>query len=61
MDQVTSTQIEKSIKAGFGGGFVVYRQSRQSGRIQATIGHADSRYVVVSDNLFDWTVVSGKS
>ncbi|MFT0531244.1 twin-arginine translocation pathway signal protein [Castellaniella hirudinis] len=53
-------QVEKSIKAGFGGGFSVYRQARGQDGIQATIGHGSRRYVVVSNNLLDWAVVSGK-
>ncbi|MGB3835940.1 hypothetical protein [Castellaniella sp.] len=53
-------QVEKSIKAGFGGGFTVYQQARGKGTIQATIGHGSRRYVVVSNNLLDWAVVSSK-
>lgn len=53
-------QVEKSIKAGFGGGFTVYHQARGRDTIQATIGHGSRRYVVVSNNLLDWTIVSSK-
>lgn len=54
----TPDQVEKSIKAGFGGGFTVYQQAQGLDTIQATIGHGSRRYVVASNNLLDWAVVS---
>jgi len=50
--------IEKSIKAGFGGGFSL-RAHRQSGRfIYANIEHSGNHYTVASTDLFDWAIVS---
>ncbi len=54
----SSAQIEKSIKAGFGGGFSV-RSHRCDGRlVHADIQHAGTCYRVVSQDLFDWHVVA---
>ncbi len=54
----TNTQIQKSIKAGFGGGFSVRAHSRSGGFTYADIEHFDTRYSVVSTDLLDWKIVS---
>lgn len=50
--------IEKSIKAGFGGGFSVQQHSKSAGITYADIQHFDTRYQVASADLVDWKVVS---
>lgn len=52
-------QVEKSIKASFGGGFKTYEYISDKRLNYATIGHAGKRYLVASKNLYDWQVVSG--
>ena len=54
----TFSQIEKSIKAGFGGGFAVHSHHHDGGRFYADIQHAGTRYRVSSPDLYDWKVVS---
>ena len=52
------SQIEKSIKAGFGGGFAVHSHHHDGGQVYADIQHAGTRYRVTSSDLYDWQVVS---
>lgn len=49
--------IEKSIKASFGGGFSVRAHTRSCGLTHADIEHFGNRYVVVSADLLDWKIV----
>jgi hypothetical protein len=49
--------IEKSIKAGFGGGFSVLSHSQSEGLIYADIAHCGNRYVVASTDCRDWEIV----
>lgn len=54
----TEKHIEKSIKAGFGGGFAL-RGHRQSGDLTyAEIEHHGNRYTVASADLVDWKILS---
>lgn len=48
--------IQKSIKAGFGGGFSVLAHSQSNGLTYAEIEHVGNRYLVVSADLVDWTI-----
>ena len=52
------SRIEKSIKAGFGGGFSVRSHTQSNGLTYANIEHFNTRYVVSSTNLLDWKIVS---
>lgn len=54
----TSPSIEKSIKAGFGGGFSVRSHTQSNGITYANIEHLDTRYLVASSNTLDWKIVS---
>ncbi|NYT84300.1 twin-arginine translocation signal domain-containing protein [Pollutimonas harenae] len=54
---VTRTNIEKSIKAGFGGGFSLQGHSQANGYIYANIEHLGTRYAVASADLLDWKIV----
>jgi hypothetical protein len=56
-NSVVDPRIEKSIKAGFGGGFSVHAHSRSAGLTYAQIEHFGTRYQVASADLFDWKVV----
>lgn len=49
--------VEKSIKAHFGGGFEVISHNYIDGLTYADITHAGNRYVVSSNNLHDWTIL----
>ncbi|WP_439924500.1 twin-arginine translocation signal domain-containing protein [Nitrobacter sp. JJSN] len=51
------SDIEKSIKASFGGGFSVGDHTQSGGRTRATIEHFGNRYTVVSPDLLDWKIV----
>lgn len=53
----TDSRIEKSIKAGFGGGFSVQSHSRSNGLTYANIEHLGNRYAVASADLLDWKIV----
>lgn len=49
--------IEKSIKAGFGGGFSVQNHTQSNGLTYANIEHSGNRYTVASADLLDWQIV----
>ncbi len=51
------SQIEKSIKASFGGGFSVRAHTRSGGLTYADIEHFGNRYVVASADLLDWKII----
>lgn len=51
-------QIDKSIKANFGGGFSVRAHAPSRGLTYAKIEHDGNRYVVSSKDLVDWRIVS---
>lgn len=51
------TQIQKSIKASFGGGFSVRTHSQSDGFTYAEIEHFGTRYSVASADLLDWKIV----
>jgi predicted GNAT superfamily acetyltransferase len=51
------SQVEKSIKANFGGGFSVRDYSQSNGRTYANIEHFGNRYAVASADLLDWKIV----
>lgn len=53
-----AAHVEKSIKAGFGGGFSVQSHRAVDGLVYADIRHGGSRYLVTSPDLFDWQVVA---
>ncbi len=55
--QGADLRIQKSIKAGFGGGFSVLAHSQSNGLTYAEIEHVGNRYLVVSANLVDWTIM----
>lgn len=50
-------QIEKSIKAGFGGGFSLRTHRQSGGLTYADIEHLGNRYTVASADLLDWRIV----
>jgi len=50
-------RIEKSIKAGFGGGFSLRSHARSGGLTYADIEHLGNRYTVASTDLLDWKIV----
>lgn len=50
--------IEKSIKASFGGGFSLLTHTQSNGLTYADIEHLGNRYRVASANLLDWKIVS---
>ncbi len=54
--QGADLRIQKSIKAGFGGGFSVLAHSQSNGLTYAEIEHVGNRYLVVSADLVDWTI-----
>ena len=56
--QGADLRVEKSIKAGFGGGFSVRAHGRSHGLTYAEIEHVGNRYTVVSADLIDWKIVS---
>ena len=51
------TQIQKSIKASFGGGFSVRAHSQTDGLTYADIEHFGTRYSVASADLLDWKIM----
>lgn len=51
------SQVEKSIKANFGGGFSVRDYTQTNGRTYANIEHFGNRYAVASADLLDWKIV----
>lgn len=51
------SQVEKSIKANFGGGFSVRDYSQSNGRTYANIEHFGNRHAVASADLLDWKIV----
>jgi hypothetical protein len=55
--QGASPPIEKSIKAGFGGGFSVRSHRVSNGFTVAEIQHFGNRYTVASADLIDWKIV----
>ncbi|WP_420963633.1 twin-arginine translocation pathway signal protein [Brucella sp. IR073] len=50
-------QVEKSIKAGFGGGFSVLSYSQSNGLTYAEIEHFGNRYAVASADLQEWEII----
>jgi len=58
MEPAAGSRIEKSIKAGFGGGFSVRKHTQSRGLIHADIEHAGNRYLVASADMLDWTIVA---
>ena len=55
--QGADLRVEKSIKAGFGGGFSVRAHGRSHGLTYAEIEHLGNRYTVVSADLIDWKLM----
>ena len=53
----SASDIEKAIKASFGGGFSLKAHTQSGRRINANIEHSGNWYAVESDNLLDWTIV----
>ena len=51
------SDIEKSIKASFGGGFSVRAHTQSDGLTYAAIEHFGNQYVVASADLLDWRIV----
>lgn len=54
----TDLHIQKSIKAGFGGGFSVRAHTQSNGLTYADIEHFGNRYAVTSADLLNWKIVS---
>ncbi len=50
-------RIQKSIKAGFGGGFSVRSHRQSNGLTYADIEHSGNRYTVASADLLDWKIL----
>lgn len=53
----TDSHIEKSIKASFGGGFLVRAHAQSDGLTYADIEHCGNQYAVASADLLDWRIV----
>jgi anaerobic selenocysteine-containing dehydrogenase len=53
----TDSYIEKSIKASFGGGFLVRAHTQSDGLTYADIEHLGNQYAVASADLLDWKIV----
>jgi hypothetical protein len=51
------SDIEKSIRADFGGGFLLLTHAQSNGLTYADIEHVGNRYVVASADLLDWKIV----
>jgi hypothetical protein len=49
--------IEKSIKASFGGSFSLQGHAHSHGLTYANIEHCGNRYAVASADLLDWKIV----
>lgn len=58
VDPNVALSIEKSIKAGFGGGFSLLAYHEESGQTFAQIEHSGNRYRVVSADRMDWVILS---
>ncbi|UYO93117.1 twin-arginine translocation signal domain-containing protein [Pollutimonas sp. M17] len=58
LEPAADSRIEKSIKAGFGGGFSVRGHAQTRGMTYADIEHAGNRYSVASADMLDWTIVA---
>jgi hypothetical protein len=56
--QGADLRINKSIKAGFGGGFSVRAHRQSNGLTYAEIEHVGNRYSVVSADLVEWQIRS---
>ena len=54
---VSAANVEKSIKASFGGSFSVQAHAHSHGRTYAHIEHSGNRYAVASADLLDWKIV----
>ena len=54
---VSGANIEKSIKASFGGSFSVQAHAQSHGRTYAHIEHNGNRYAVASADLLEWKIV----
>lgn len=59
MAQASGAEIdlEKSIKASFGGGFSLRSHSQVNGLTYAHIEHRGNQYAVASANSFDWQIM----
>jgi hypothetical protein len=51
------SDIEKAIKAGFGGGFSLRDYAHADGLTYAEIEHFGNQYLVASADLLDWKIV----
>ncbi|MGE4126101.1 MAG: twin-arginine translocation signal domain-containing protein [Pusillimonas sp.] len=51
-------RIEKSIKAGFGGGFALRGHRQSDGLTYAEIEHHGNRYTVASTDQIDWKILN---
>ena len=51
------SDIEKSIKASFGGGFSVRGYTQSDGLTYADIEHLANQYAVASADLLDWKII----
>ena len=54
---VSEDQLEKSIKASFGGGFSVLSHSKTDGVTFAKIENFGNQYTVSSKNMLDWEII----
>ena len=54
---VSAANVEKSIKASFGGSFSVQAHAHSHGLTYANIEHSGNRYAVASADLLDWKIV----
>jgi len=53
----SEVELEKSIKASFGGGFSVLSHSKTDGITYARIENFGNEYTVSSKNLLDWKII----
>ena len=54
---IADPNIEKAIKASFGGGFSVLHHNQSKGLTYADISHFDNRYTVASADLQNWKIL----
>ena len=53
----SNTEIEKSIKAAFGGGFVLLSHSKSDGLVTSQIESFGNQFTVISQNSYDWKII----
>lgn len=55
---LSTSRVDKSIKASFGGSFSVQAKTQKNGLTYADIEHLGNHYMVASEDLLDWKILS---